>query len=79
MHRVELVDEPARPVTQHVTNQHAVCNAEGEVQVGEAVAIVKSERAHGGPRNNALVVLRELQQAVAESVALLNGEHEGRS
>ena len=34
------------------------------------------ERAHGGSGDHALVLLREPEQALAESVPLLNGEHE---
>ena len=59
VHRVELVDERARPVTEHVGDRHPVGDAEGEVQVGEAVAAVHGKRAHGGSCNDALVLLRE--------------------
>ena len=59
LHRVELVDERARPVTEHITDRHMVGDAEGEVQVGEAVAAVHGERAHGGSGNDALILLPE--------------------
>jgi hypothetical protein len=59
VHRVELVDEHARPVIEHIGDRHAVGDAEGEVQVGEAVAGVHCERAHGRSGNDALVLLRE--------------------
>ena len=59
VHRVELVDERARPVIEHVSDRHVVGDAEGEVQVGEAVAAVHGERAHGGSGNDALILLRE--------------------
>ena len=59
MHRIELVDERPRPVVEHVSDRHVVGDAEREVQVGEAVAAVHGERAHGGPGNHALILLRE--------------------
>jgi hypothetical protein len=59
VHRVELVDERARPVIEHITDRHVLGDAEGEVQVGEAVAVVHGERAHGGSGYDALILLRE--------------------
>ncbi len=59
VHRIELVDEPARPVTKHLSYRHVVGNAEAEVHVGETVAAVDGERAHGGAGHHALVLLRE--------------------
>jgi hypothetical protein len=56
-----------------------VSDAKGEVQVGEAVAAVQGERAHGGSSDDALILLREPQQILAKSIPLLNGEHEARS
>ena len=53
-------------------------DAEGEVQVKEAVAAVHGERADGGSSDDALILLREPQQVLAESIPLLNGEHEPR-
>jgi hypothetical protein len=47
------------PVIEHVSDRHVVGDAEGEVQVGEAVAAVHGERADGRSGNDALVVLRE--------------------
>ena len=75
VHRVELVDERARPVVEHIGDRHVVGDAEGEVQVGEAVAAVHGERAHGGSGDDALILLREPQHALAESIPLLDGEH----
>jgi hypothetical protein len=57
--RVELVDEGARPVLEHISDRDVVGDAEGEVQVREAVAAVHGERAHGGSGNDALILLRE--------------------
>ena len=59
VHRVELVDERARPVVEHSSDRHVVGDAEREVQVGEAVAAVHRKRAHGGSGNDALILLRE--------------------
>jgi hypothetical protein len=56
-----------------------VGDAEGEVHVGESVAAVNGERAHGGSGDDALILLRDPQHALAESIPLLNGEHEVRS
>jgi hypothetical protein len=52
-----------------------VTNAEGEVQVGESVAAVHGERAHGGSSDDPLILPREPQQTLAESIALRDGEH----
>ena len=78
VHSVELVDERARPVSEHVGDRRVVGDAEGEVQVGVAVAGAHGERAHGGSGDDSLVLLREPQQAIAESIPLLDGEHEPR-
>ena len=73
---VEFFDERARPVVEHVGHRHAVGNAEGQVQVGEAVAAVHGERPHGGSGNHAFILVREPKQVLAESIPLLDGEHE---
>ena len=75
MHCVPRIDERARPVVEHLRDRHVVGDAEGEVQVGEPVAAVHRERAYGSPSCDALVLLRELQHMVAESIPLLNREH----
>ena len=59
MHCVELVDERARPVVEPASKPHVVADADGEVQVGEAVAAVHGERAHGGSGNHVLILLCE--------------------
>jgi hypothetical protein len=79
VHRVEVVGKRPIPVIEDVTHGDAVGDAESEVQVGEAVAFVKGERAHDGSGYDALIFLCEPQQAVAEGLPLLNGEHEARS
>jgi hypothetical protein len=78
VHRIELVDEPARPITEHRSDRHVVGDAKAEVQVGETVAAVHSERAHGGCGNHVLIGLREPEQALANSIPLRNGEHEAQ-
>jgi hypothetical protein len=52
--------------------------AESKVHVGEEIALVEGERAHEGSGDDALVIIRESQHALAESVPLLNGEHQAR-
>jgi len=59
VHGVKLVDERVRPVIEHVTDRHPIVDAEGQVQVGEEVALVNGERAHCGSGNDALILLRE--------------------
>jgi hypothetical protein len=78
LHRVPLADEHARPVGEHLSGRQTVSDAKGEVQVGEAVAAVHGERAHGRSSDDALVLLREPQHLLAESIPLLNGEHGAR-
>jgi hypothetical protein len=59
VHRLQLVDEPVRPGIEHLGDRHVVGDAEGEVQVGEAVAAVGGERAHDGCGNHVRIGLRE--------------------
>jgi len=56
-----------------------VGDAEGKVHVGEAVAPIYGERAHGGSGDNALILVREPQHALAENIPLLDGEHQAGS
>src|SRR5436190_237718 len=42
----------------------------------EAVAGVYGERAHEGSGDDVLILLREHEHALAESIPLLNGEHQ---
>ena len=56
-----------------------VGDAEGKVHVGEAVASIYGERAHGGSGDNALILVREPQHALAENIPLLDGEHQAGS
>ena len=78
MHRVQLADERPRPVAEHVGDRHVVRDAESEVEVGEAIPGVHRQRAHGGSGDDALVLLREPQETLAQSITLLDGEHEPR-
>ena len=55
-----------------------VGDAEGKVHVGEAIALVHGERAHGGSGDDALILFREPSHVLAKSIPLLNGEHEVR-
>lgn len=75
MDRVELVDQGAGPVVEHVRDRNRVGDAEGEVQIGEPVGGVDGQRAHDGSRDHALVRLREHEHAPPESIPLLHGEH----
>jgi hypothetical protein len=79
MHRVELVDQRARPVVEDVGDPHSVGDAEGQIQVGEAVGPVDGERPHDGTGDDAIVLLREPEHPLAERIPLLNGEHGVRS
>ena len=74
-HRVELIDQCARPVVEHIRDPNTVGDAEGEVDVGEAVAATYGERAHDGSRDDAIILLREPEHALTKSIPLLNGEH----
>jgi hypothetical protein len=75
VHRIQLVDKHARPVIEHLSDRHVVGDAEGKVQVGEAVAAVGGERAHGGCGDHARILLGEPEQVLAERIPLRNGEH----
>ena len=56
-------------------DRDVVGDAESEVQVGEAIALVDSERPHGGSGYDAIVLLREPQRALAQGIPLLDGKH----
>jgi hypothetical protein len=71
------MDECARPIVEHVGDPDPVDDAEGEIHVGEAVATVNGKRAHGGPGDDTLVLLRQLEHTPSESVPLRNGEQGG--
>jgi hypothetical protein len=77
-HRVELV-ERARPALEHVRDRHVVGHREREIQVGEPVAFVDGERTDGGSGDDTVVLGREPKHARAQSIPLLDGEHEARS
>ena len=50
-------------------------DAERQVHVGEAVALIERERAHDGPGDDALVLLPEAQDSLAKCIPLFDGEH----
>ena len=52
-------------------------DAEGQVHVGEAVAVVDGERAHDGSGDDALILLASLSTC-SRRASLLNGEHRAR-
>ena len=75
LHCIELADERARPVVEHIGDGHVVGDRKGEVQVGEAVPATEGKRAHDGASDDPLITVREPEQALTERIALLNGEH----
>ena len=78
MHGIEFVDEPACPVPEYIGDRHVVDDPEGEIQVRVAVSAVYGERAHCGSDHNALVLLGEPEHVLAQSIPLLNREHNAR-
>ena len=54
----ELVAERRRPVVEDLGDRAVARDPEGEVQVGEAIALVDGERAHGSSGHDAVVLLR---------------------
>ncbi len=75
MDRVELVDEGAGPVVEHVRDRNRGGDAEREVQIGEPVGAVDGERPHERSGDDALVPFREPEHAPSESIPLLHREH----
>ena len=67
LHRIELVDQPARPVVEHVGEPNTVGDAEGQVEIGDAVPAVDGERADDGSGDDAIVLCSEPQHALARS------------
>ena len=79
LYRAELINERRRPIIENVGDRDVVGDGESEIQVGETITLVDSERAHGGSGYDAVVLLREPEHALAERIPLLDGEHEERS
>jgi hypothetical protein len=75
LHGPELVDQLGRPVVEHLIDRDGVGDAEGEVEVGEAVAAVDREGTDDGARDDAVIALREPEDPRAERISLLDGEH----
>ena len=78
VHRLEFVDERARPVVEHLSDALPIGDAEGQIQVREAVAAVQGERPHGGTRNHTFILVGKPEEVLSESISLLNGEHQAR-
>jgi hypothetical protein len=64
-----------RPVVKYVGDLNMLGDAEGKVHVGEAVARVHGERAHDGSGDDALILPPEPENALEESIPLLDAEH----
>ena len=79
VHRIELVDEHACPVTEYIGYRHVINDAEGEIQIRVAVASVHGERAHCGSGHHALVHYGQPEHVLAQSIPLLNREHNARA
>ena len=78
LYRPELIDERGRPIIENLGDRDVVGDAEGEVQVREAIAVAHSERTHGRAGYDAVILLGEPQHALAKGIPLLDGEHERR-
>jgi hypothetical protein len=75
VHRTELAGDLRSPIGQHRVSGGAVGEAEGQIQVRPAVAAALCQRSDLGAGHDASVRLRDLQQAIAHTIALLDGEH----
>jgi hypothetical protein len=73
--RGQFINEPGRPITKHLGDRHLVGYRECEVHVGEAITAVHRERTHYRPGYDAVIRLPEPQDALAESIPLLDGKH----
>jgi hypothetical protein len=71
----EFIDERPRPIFENLNDGDVVGDAEGEVQIREAIAVVDSQRTHGGSGYDAVILLREPQRALAEGIPLFDGKH----
>jgi hypothetical protein len=56
----------------------AVGDAEGQVEIGPAIAAAERKRADLRARDDALVRMGELQDALADSVSILDGKQAQR-
>ena len=59
LYRAEFIDERRRPIIENLGDRDVVGDAESEVQVGEAIAVVHSERTHDGSGYDTVILLRE--------------------
>ena len=75
LHGVELVDEAARPVGEHVGHVDAVRDRERQVEVRPAVARALGKRADDRARDDAVIRVRQRKHAVAHPLAILDAEH----
>ena len=71
---VELVDDHARPVPEHLRHRDAVRDREGQVEIRPAIAVAEGERADHGTGDDALVRCSQLEYPVAREVAVVEGE-----
>jgi hypothetical protein len=69
--RVEPIGKVACPIGEHIGDGHAVGDAEGQIEIGEAVAAAVRERADDRGSNDARVGRRELEHPVTDTIALL--------
>src|SRR5919198_1597913 len=59
LYRAEFIDERCRPIIEDLDDQDAIGDAEREIQVGVAIAVIQSERTHGGSGYDPVILLRE--------------------
>jgi hypothetical protein len=60
---------------QHLGDRHLVGYRECEVHIGEAITAVHRERTHYRPGYDAVIGLPEPQDALAQSIPLIDGKH----
>ena len=75
MHGVEVVDEPAGPVLEHLADLDVVADPERQVDVGVSIGRAVGERADDGAGDDAVVRRRLLEDPLPECIPLRNREH----
>jgi len=70
-----LIDERVCPVSEYRGDRRRLSDAERQVQVREAVALVHREGSDGGSADDPVIILAQTQHAITQAVSPVNGEH----
>lgn len=73
-YRMELIDDPARPVFQHVLQGPVVDHCERKVKIRPAISVLVSHRSDDRPGDDSIVGCCKFKDPIADPVTLKNAE-----